>query len=121
MSFLRKQEARLLCACSCVPAGQAGTVGYFLDCRFRGGDTPQPASLSTVLSLGRREAGLRSRPGEGEKRRRLSTYFPLYVIPTKVGIQLFLSWIPAYAGMTHRAGLSTARGEGKRMPPHSAK
>jgi len=26
--------------------------------------------------------------------------YVIYVIPTKVGIQLFLSWIPAYAGMT---------------------
>ena len=36
---LRKQQSRLLCACSRVPAGQAGTVGYFLDCRLRGSDT----------------------------------------------------------------------------------
>ena len=45
MSFLRKQKSGLLCACYGVPAGQAGTLGYFLDSRFRGNDTPQPASF----------------------------------------------------------------------------
>jgi len=46
---------------------------------------------------------------------------PLYVIPTKMGIQLFFPWIPAYAGMTlwpltrlrfAQAGLSR-KGRGK--------
>ena len=40
---LRKQEARLLCACSCVLAGQAGTREYFLDCRLRGNDKKAPS------------------------------------------------------------------------------
>ena len=39
MSFLRKQESRLLCGCSCVSPGQAATRRDFLDCRFRGNDT----------------------------------------------------------------------------------
>jgi len=43
MSFLRKQESRLRCACSCGPDGQAGTLGYFLDSRLRGNETPHPA------------------------------------------------------------------------------
>ena len=38
VSFLRKQEARLLCACSCGPGGPSGTLGYFLDSRLRGND-----------------------------------------------------------------------------------
>jgi len=46
MSFLRKQESRLLCACQGVLAGQAGTRECALDSRFRGNDTPQPASPS---------------------------------------------------------------------------
>ena len=40
MSLLRKQQSRLLCACSGVPVWQAGPGNmdccYFLDCRFRG-------------------------------------------------------------------------------------
>jgi len=39
VSFLRKQESRLLCVCSCIPAGQAEILGYFLDSRFRGNET----------------------------------------------------------------------------------
>jgi len=38
VSFLLKQESRLLCACYGVPAGQAGTLEYFQDCRFRGNE-----------------------------------------------------------------------------------
>ena len=39
VSFLRKQESRLLCACSCGSDGQSGPLGYFLDSRLRGNDT----------------------------------------------------------------------------------
>jgi len=46
---LRKQQSRLLCACSGVPVWQAGPGNmdccYFLDCRFRGNDTLQPAAI----------------------------------------------------------------------------
>ena len=45
---LRKQESRLLCACSCGPDGQSGPLGYFLDSRLRGNDT---------LGLARQENG----------------------------------------------------------------
>ena len=40
MSFLRKQQCRLLCACSGVPAGPAGTLRYLLDSRLRGNNNP---------------------------------------------------------------------------------
>ena len=62
MSFLRKQESRLLGVCSSVPAGQAGTLRYFLDSRFRGNDTPQPASFCSgaVFSRSRRDELLHS-------------------------------------------------------------
>jgi len=46
MSFLRKQESRLLCMCYCVPAGQAGILGYLLDSRLRGNDMPGLAHLA---------------------------------------------------------------------------
>ena len=36
---LRKQQSRLLCACSCGHGGQSGTLEYFLDSRLRGNDT----------------------------------------------------------------------------------
>jgi len=49
MSFLRKQESRLLCASSCKPDGQAGTLGFFLDSRFRGKDTPQRRSRNCPI------------------------------------------------------------------------
>jgi len=39
VSFLRKQQSRLLCACYGVSAGQVGTLGYFLDSRLRWNDT----------------------------------------------------------------------------------
>jgi hypothetical protein len=39
VSFLPKQEARLLCVCSWVPPGEVGTMGYLLDSRLRGNDT----------------------------------------------------------------------------------
>jgi len=42
---LRKQESRLLWACSCGLDGQSGTLEYFLDSRLCGHDT---------LGLGRR-------------------------------------------------------------------
>ena len=48
MSFLRKQESRLLCACSWGLDGQSRTLEYFLDSRFRGNDT---------LGLARQENG----------------------------------------------------------------
>ena len=38
MSFLRKQQSRLLCACSCGLDGQSRTLEYFLDSRLRGND-----------------------------------------------------------------------------------
>jgi len=46
VSFLRKQESSLLCACFGVHAGQAGTRRDFLDSRFCGNDSPQRASAS---------------------------------------------------------------------------
>ena len=39
VSFLRKQQSRLFCACFWGPDGQVGTLGYFLDSRLRGNDT----------------------------------------------------------------------------------
>jgi len=48
VSFLRKQESRLLCACSCGLDGQSRTLEYFLDSRLRGNDT---------LGLARQENG----------------------------------------------------------------
>ena len=48
MSFLRKQESRLLCVCYGVPAMQSGTQRYFLDCHFHGND---------FLDLARQENG----------------------------------------------------------------
>ena len=39
MSFLRKQESRLLCAYSWGPGGPSGTLISFLDSRLRGNDT----------------------------------------------------------------------------------
>jgi len=59
VSFLRKQEARLLCACYGVPVdyGHLATMGfpYVLDCRFRGNDTHPPALALRLASR---------RPGE---------------------------------------------------------
>ena len=47
---LRKQQSRLLCACSGVPVWQAGPGNmdycYFLNSRLRGNDTPQPACFA---------------------------------------------------------------------------
>ena len=39
MPFLRKQQAKLLCAYYGVPAEQGEILGYFLDSRLRGNDT----------------------------------------------------------------------------------
>jgi len=57
VSFLRKQESRPFCACYGVPAGQAGTLKYFLDSRFRGNDTlTRPISVGWPASPTRGEA-----------------------------------------------------------------
>jgi len=45
---LRKQQSRLLCSCYDVSAGPSGTLGYFLDSRFRGTDTSDPTSLRSA-------------------------------------------------------------------------
>jgi hypothetical protein len=39
VSFLRKQESRLLCACTVFLLGKGEIWKYVLDCRFRGSDT----------------------------------------------------------------------------------
>jgi len=68
---LRKQQSRLLCACSGVPVWQPGPGNmescYVLDSRFRGSDIANPASL-------RSGAGLSTARGEASCFIRLKCY-----------------------------------------------
>ena len=43
------RNPRLLWVCYGVPAGQAGILGYLLDCRLRGNDMPRLAHLAEAF------------------------------------------------------------------------